>query len=208
VRAERLENQDIPGVPTANWGHNYGETCLEIELKKSRVPLGCVSFLVLVVVLNSLFSGGGGGGSALHVPAASPAPPTPSPPPAPEPEPELPAQEPEPEPPADLFPSCTGRKMDCHGAEACGVVVLETGKGQGDYQHSTPSVHGLWPQNGQYGTSACVPPKTLQNFSGTAYLPPCYDNHEAQKNPAHQESFVMHEWEKHGACSGALDEMG
>jgi hypothetical protein len=47
---DALEYGDIPGVPTANWG--TGETCLESELKKSRVPLGCVGVLLFVVLVS------------------------------------------------------------------------------------------------------------------------------------------------------------
>jgi ribonuclease I len=61
------------------------------------------------------------------------------------------------------------------------------------------AVHGLWPQNGNYGTSACVPPK--DSDTRKAYLPPCYDNDEAQKDLVHQETFVEHEWTKHVSSS-------
>lgn len=109
--------------------------------------------------------------------------------------------------PAPSFGSCkdAGHKfMDCRGAASCAVLVLETGQGEGYYRHATPSVHGLWPQSGHYGNSACVRPKSTATVAG--FLPACYDNAEAQADLPHQQSFVQHEWEKHGVCSGAADE--
>ncbi len=90
--------------------------------------------------------------------------------------------------------------MDCNGAETCGVVVLETGMGTGYYKHDRPSVHGLWPQIGSYGTSACIPAQDPAVVD--AYLPPCYNNDEAKADLTHQQDFVKHEWQKHGSCSG------
>ena len=49
IGAEALTYGDIPGIPTANWGS--GESCVEAELKRSRVPLVCAVFLVFVVVV-------------------------------------------------------------------------------------------------------------------------------------------------------------
>ena len=111
--------------------------------------------------------------------------------------------------PALVFGSCKDAAhdfMDCRGAASCAVLVLETGNGDGYYSHDSPSVHGLWPQSGQYGNSACVLPKTATTVPG--FLPPCYDNDESQADLPHQLSFIQHEWEKHGACSGAADEAG
>jgi hypothetical protein len=179
---DALEYGDIPGVPTANWG--TGETCLESELKKSRVPLGCVGFLLFVVLVSGSGGGGGGGDGAASSASVQPHPPPP--------------------PPPVVFGSCKGRTMDCNGAESCGVVVLETGMGQTFYKHDSPSVHGLWPQDGAYGNSACIAPQSSSTVD--AYLPPCYNNEEAQQDPAHQREFVQHEWEKHGRCSGAANE--
>ena len=74
-----------------------------------------------------------------------------------------------------------GANMDCGGAEACGVVVLESGFGPaGVYGHNFSCVHGhfasasflrrfpthelfpfvlgLWPEVAPYGNSACVAP--------------------------------------------------
>ena len=36
--------------------------------------------------------------------------------------------------------------MDCGTAPLCGVLVLETGFGSGNYKHQEPGVHGLWPE--------------------------------------------------------------
>ena len=154
---------DIPGVPTANWG--TGESCVESELKRSRVPLSCVFVLLLIVLL-------GRAGD----------------------------ESPQPTPTHKPFASCKGLAMDCHGAETCGVVVLETGMGTGHYQHEHPSVHGLWPQTRPHGNSACVPAQNSTTLS--AFIPPCYNNDEAQGDLAHQQDFVEHEWTKHGKCSG------
>jgi hypothetical protein len=117
-----------------------------------------------------------------------------------------PASPPPPPPPAPgpMFGSCNGLFMDCRGAASCAVLVLETGMGSGYYRHVVPSVHGLWPQNGHYGNSACVPPLARRAMVG--YLPACYDTVEARQDLAHQQSFVQHEWTKHGACAGTADE--
>jgi hypothetical protein len=49
--------------------------------------------------------------------------------------------------------------MDCGPrVNACGVLTLESGLGPGVYGHTEPSVHGLWPEVGSYGTSACIAP--------------------------------------------------
>ncbi|KAJ3262492.1 hypothetical protein HK103_000021 [Boothiomyces macroporosus] len=42
--------------------------------------------------------------------------------------------------------------MDCGNAPYCGVLVLERG------DHAQPAVHGLWPEDGNYGNSQCVSP--------------------------------------------------
>lgn len=52
-----------------------------------------------------------------------------------------------------------GYYMSCGAAPLCGVLVLETGLGEGPYQSETPVLHGLWPQDRNYGSSACVRPK-------------------------------------------------
>ena len=110
------------------------------------------------------------------------------------------------------FGRCGRRlRMDCHGVESCGVLVVQTGRGQGHYRHASPSVHGLWPQTcepgGCYGNSVCVPPRSFSVLP--SFLPRCYDHAEARKDSstlAQAVGFVAHEWSKHGACSGVLDE--
>jgi hypothetical protein len=103
------------------------------------------------------------------------------------------------------------RRMDCHGAESCGVLVVETGRGHGFYRHASPSVHGLWPQtcdrDGCFGNSLCIRPRSLDVLQ--SFLPECYDTAEARKDSstlAHQVRFVAHEWKRHGTCSGTRDE--
>jgi len=49
--------------------------------------------------------------------------------------------------------------MDCGSAPACGVLTLETGFGEGYYEHDLPVIHGLWPQVPPYGNSACLTPE-------------------------------------------------
>lgn len=168
-----VDHTDIPVAPA--WNLVTGESCVESEMRKSRVPIGCVSVLLLIVLLGS------NSGSA----------------PAPE-----PASGPEPAPTRNQssFASCKHSFMDCNGT-VCGVVVLETGMGKTHYKHDRPSVHGLWPQNGRFGTSACISPNDSTVVKG--YLPYCYNNSEAKEAPAHQQDFVEHEWTKHGMCSGA-----
>ena len=62
-------------------------------------------------------------------------------------------------------------------ADLFGVLVVETGNGQGYYKHDTPTVHGLWPQvcasYGCYGNSACVAPSST--VTNDTYLPSCYN---------------------------------
>mmetsp|Transcript_45459 Transcript_45459/g.50604 ORF Transcript_45459/g.50604 Transcript_45459/m.50604 type:complete len:200 (+) Transcript_45459:11-610(+) len=86
-----------------------------------------------------------------------------------------------------------GKKMDCGTVAVCGVLTLETGLGPGVYGHHGPSVHGLWPQVGSYGTSTCVAPSVSQEDPTQIYS--CY----------HDRSFQIHEWEKHGSCAGVKD---
>jgi hypothetical protein len=63
--------------------------------------------------------------------------------------------------------------MQCGpGVPLCGVLTLETGEGPGLYAHPTPSVHGLWPETGAYGSSACVRPRV--SAVDPAVLFPCY----------------------------------
>lgn len=73
----------------------------------------------------------------------------------------------------------------------CGVLVLERGDGPGNYQHDQPGVHGLWPENGNYGTSSCV--KGGGSFSDQMPSVSCYTD----------TVFQMHEWQAHGECAAA-----
>ena len=54
----------------------------------------------------------------------------------------------------------TSTYMDCGEVKLCGLLTLETGFGSGYYKHDTPSVHGLWPETGSYGSSECVAPSS------------------------------------------------
>lgn len=83
--------------------------------------------------------------------------------------------------------------MDCGtGVSLCGVLVLESGYGPDHYEHSSPVVHGLWPQTSPYGNSECIAP---QDSSDLTKILECYDDL----------SFQQHEWGKHGVCAGVVD---
>ena len=92
-------------------------------------------------------------------------------------------------------------KMDCGSTAVCGILTLETGKGPGVYSHPTPSVHGLWPETGDYGTSQCIAPSKSTADPTKVYS--CYD--VAGTDPADQLSFEQHEWGKHGVCAAVKD---
>lgn len=72
----------------------------------------------------------------------------------------------------------------------CGVLTIESGFGPNAYKHPAPGLHGLWPETGAYGTSACVAPRnaTFDAPAACAYL--------------NDTSFARHEWAKHGLCAG------
>lgn len=90
--------------------------------------------------------------------------------------------------------------MDCGaGVPLCGVLTLESGYGSGYYQHDTPSVHGLWPESGSYGTSQCIAP---EDPTDPTKIYSCYQNYD---DAAHQLEFEGHEWDKHGKCAGVRD---
>jgi len=89
--------------------------------------------------------------------------------------------------------------MDCGGAPLCGVLTLETGLGKGAYKHRDPVVHGLWPENGNYGSSKCIRP--IANEANPKKVYSCYIG----EKPSQQLSFEAHEWEKHGTCAGVRD---
>lgn len=94
----------------------------------------------------------------------------------------------------------TSTYLNCGKVKLCGVLALESGFGKGYYQHQRPSVHGLWPETGEYGTSACVPPL---NVSSPQTIFPCYK--DANQPDSHLIEFEQHEWKKHGLCSGVKD---
>lgn len=84
-------------------------------------------------------------------------------------------------------------EMNCgSGVPLCGVLVLESGFGPDHYEHSTPVLHGLWPQTSPYGNSECIAPQDLSDPVKTIG---CYDDLD----------FQQHEWGKHGVCAGVAD---
>lgn len=88
------------------------------------------------------------------------------------------------------------------GVPLCGVLTLESGLGSGNYQHKAATVHGLWPQTGDYGTSQCIAPT---DKADATKIYDCYNNPEGMADPTHQLEFINHEWEKHGFCAGAAN---
>jgi len=91
-----------------------------------------------------------------------------------------------------------GGFMDCMGTTLCGVLTVESGFGSGSYQHDEPAVHGLWPEVGTYGSSACVAPG---DDTPPTTVFPCYKSGDE----AAQLEFEQHEWGKHGVCAGVQD---
>jgi hypothetical protein len=79
--------------------------------------------------------------------------------------------------------------MDCLEAPYCGILTLQRGQGKGEYNHPSPSVHGLWPQVGKYGNSECIHSSPLQDLSKLSVT--CYDDL----------AFEKHEWNAHGVCA-------
>ena len=77
---------------------------------------------------------------------------------------------------------------DVCGTSYCGILTLERGEGtKAPYQHPTPVVHGLWPQNSPYGDSRCYGADPKAKVFNLA----CYTD----------ASFAQHEWSKHGYCA-------
>lgn len=106
--------------------------------------------------------------------------------------------------PTKRLRSSGSMRMDCgEHVETCGVLTLESGLGNGFYEHRLPAVHGLWPQVGHYGTSKCIPPA---DFSEPTVLYNCYKADAQRQGIQHQLQFEVHEWEKHGWCAGCRDE--
>lgn len=94
------------------------------------------------------------------------------------------------------------RFMNCGpSVPLCGVLTLESGFGAGTYHHTKPTVHGLWPQVGRFGSSQCIRP-AIKHPTRTVYS--CYmDDGTTQERIL---SFERHEWLRHGSCAGAHDE--
>lgn len=90
------------------------------------------------------------------------------------------------------------RRLDCGNTLLCGVLALETGLGEGSYKHPAPTVHGLWPATGSYGTSACTAPS--KSAANPKQLFSCYNSSSSR-----QVEFEEHEWQKHGMCAGVRD---
>lgn len=90
--------------------------------------------------------------------------------------------------------------MNCTGTTLCGVITLESGFGTGYYEHDKPAVHGLWPEVGGFGSSACVAPA---DSTPPATVFPCYTSDTGGQD--HQLEFEQHEWDTHGICSGVKD---
>ena len=90
-----------------------------------------------------------------------------------------------------------GATMDCGKTAVCGVITLESGFGPSPY--NVVGVHGLWPEVGAYGTSACAP---VDNTANPTTVYPCY---VVGGSTSEQLTFETHEWTKHGVCSGVKD---
>jgi len=91
--------------------------------------------------------------------------------------------------------------MNCGtGVGLCGLLTLESGFGSGNYEHSEPVVHGLWPETGTYGTSECITPESTAD---PQVVYSCYD--QRGETEAECLSFEQHEWDSHGICSGATN---
>lgn len=98
-------------------------------------------------------------------------------------------------------------KADCRmicgdNVKLCGILVLESGLGPNVYRHKLPTVHGLWPQVDNYGTSECILPN---NMDPPKEIYSCYTPTDGETTVAKQLKFESHEWLKHGRCSGCKD---
>jgi Ribonuclease T2 family len=85
--------------------------------------------------------------------------------------------------------------MDCLEAPYCGILTLQRGQGRGEYNHPSPSVHGLWPQVGRYGNSKCLDASPIQDLSNLNVT--CFDDLK----------FEKHEWDSHGVCASKTPQM-
>lgn len=79
----------------------------------------------------------------------------------------------------------------------CGVLAIESGFGPNAYKHPAPGLHGLWPETGAYGTSACQRPQNA-TFDASAVARQCAYVNETSGDWV----FARHEWAKHGMCAG------
>lgn len=52
-----------------------------------------------------------------------------------------------------------------------GLVGRTSGYGTGSYEHPEPTVHGLWPETGDYGSSECIAP---EDDSSPSVIYSCY----------------------------------
>ncbi len=97
-----------------------------------------------------------------------------------------------------FFLQALAQMMTCPPyAPLCGVLTIESGFGPNAYKHPSPGLHGLWPETGAYGTSACVAP-TNTTFDVSDMPRACAYVNEASEDYA----FARHEWAKHGLCAG------
>jgi len=98
-------------------------------------------------------------------------------------------------------PATKDSYMNCGSTSLCGVLALESGLGTagGYYKHAVPGVHGLWPEIGEYGSSACKAPA---DSSDPKQPVGCYED---GSGASHILEFMTHEWEKHGKCAGVHD---
>lgn len=78
----------------------------------------------------------------------------------------------------------------------CIFFCLVRGRqGHGVYEHRDPTVHGLWPETGNYGNSPCVKPKDNrgpEHFKRMASTASCFPD----------KWLAKHEWKAHGKCAG------
>jgi hypothetical protein len=84
----------------------------------------------------------------------------------------------------------------------CGILALESGQGEGFYAHDEPQAHGLWPELAPFGSSPCIPPRSMSPRKPG--LPDCFNY--PSPDPDHVHWFVEHEWIKHGMCAGVESE--
>ena len=79
-------------------------------------------------------------------------------------------------------------------------MPLESGYGSSPYRPEEPVVHGLGPQGGKYGNSACVSPR---DRAAPTSLAGCF--RQAETDDEASLAFERYEWAKHGTCAGTRD---